>query len=135
MRSAYLLLALICLLIASQGLLRAQMPAQAPATPPAAAPAVPPNHMDGALLAKHIAAGLNCSACHAENPPSKAADPVGCLNCHGPNDALVASTAADEPNPHAVSHIGEIPCTECHHVHKPSEVFCNNCHSYDLTMP
>jgi hypothetical protein len=93
------------------------------------------NAANDLLLAKHLAAGLKCSACHKDNPPKTPANDAVCLTCHGPLSALIAKTAADAPNPHAQAHIGPIPCTACHHVHAPSESYCNKCHSFDMTVP
>lgn len=87
------------------------------------------------LLSKHLAAGLDCAACHAEKPPAKAPAAAQCLNCHGPADALIKKTAGDTPNPHAEGHIGQLPCTACHHVHKQSETYCDKCHSFGLKTP
>jgi Zn finger protein HypA/HybF involved in hydrogenase expression len=88
----------------------------------------------GFLIDKHIAAGLNCAACHAESPPSKPADTAVCVKCHGTNAQVAAKTASDQPNPHA-SHLGEIACTSCHHVHQASVLYCAQCHNFDLKTP
>jgi hypothetical protein len=88
----------------------------------------------GFLIDKHVAAHVTCAQCHAAGmavPPATAA----CLTCHGGTyQKLAASTAKDTPNPHE-SHQGEIPCSACHHVHKSSQLICNNCHNFDLTAP
>jgi cytochrome c3-like protein len=99
--------------------------AQSPPTPGAG---------HGFLIDKHVAAGLSCNACHAENPPAKAADQSACIKCHGSYKDIAAKTAADQPNPHA-SHLGDIPCASCHHVHQASVTYCAQCHNFDLTTP
>jgi len=100
--------------------------AQAPSAPGAG---------KGFLIDKHLAAKLTCAACHGENPPRAAPPMATCLGCHGGTyEKLAATTAADRPNPHS-SHQGPVPCTNCHHVHKASETFCNSCHSYDMNTP
>jgi len=88
----------------------------------------------GFLIDKHVAAHVTCAQCHAGGiavPPATAA----CLTCHGGTyQKLAASTAKDMPNPHE-SHQGEIPCAQCHHVHKASVTLCNQCHTFDMSTP
>jgi len=88
------------------------------------------------LLQKHLGAGLNCAACHKENPPSTPVKMDKCLTCHGGNyDKLADMTEGKgERNPHA-SHNGDLACESCHHVHKPSENFCAQCHQFELKVP
>lgn len=95
---------------------------------------VAPGAGHGFLIDKHVAAGLNCAACHSESPPSKQPDAAVCVKCHGTNAQMAAKTASDQPNPHA-SHLGEIPCTSCHHIHQASVLYCAQCHNFDLKTP
>ena len=88
----------------------------------------------GFLIDRHTAAGLNCASCHAESPPSKAPDNSACMKCHGSYADVAAKTAQDQPNPHA-SHLGQIPCTSCHHVHQASQIYCAQCHNFDMKTP
>jgi len=89
----------------------------------------------GFLINKHVAAGLSCANCHTKNPPMKRPDMATCLACHGGTyEKLAAMTEKNQPNPHA-SHQGPLPCSSCHHVHVASQMFCNNCHNYDITTP
>jgi hypothetical protein len=88
----------------------------------------------GYLIDKHIRAGLNCASCHSAAPPPQAPEMTACIGCHGSYQQIAAKTAADTPNPHA-SHLGEIPCAACHHLHKASEVFCNECHAFGMNPP
>ena len=86
---------------------------------------------DGRLLARHQAAGQSCTACHAETPPRQKPATAGCLGCHGDQAAIAAKTAKANPNPHAPPHLdagGTQTCTDCHSVHKQSEVTCTDCH-------
>lgn len=106
--------------------------AQAPAPAPAATAAPGVGH--GFLIDKHVAAGLNCAACHSETPPSKQPDSAVCMKCHGSYADVAAKTASDQPNPHA-SHLGNIPCTSCHHVHQASVTYCAQCHNFDFKTP
>ena len=86
----------------------------------------------GSLISKHVAAGLTCGKCHTEGTVPETAT---CLSCHGRTYAnLAAQTDKDQPNPHA-SHRGEVPCGECHHVHRASVILCHQCHTYDMTTP
>jgi fumarate reductase flavoprotein subunit len=86
------------------------------------------------LIDKHIVAGLNCASCHHDAPPPNAPEMTACIGCHGSYQQIAAKTATDQPNPHA-SHLGEIPCSACHHVHQASEMFCDQCHAFGLTPP
>jgi len=93
-----------------------------------------PGTHHGFLIDKHVAAGLTCAKCHTEST-AKAPEMATCLICHGGTYAdLAAQTDKYGPNPHA-SHRGEVPCTECHHVHRASLTPCNQCHTYDMTAP
>ena len=109
--------------------------AVAPADLTAPTPVPPGDTVPDVLYSKHLAARLDCAACHVDRPPATQADASTCLTCHGPLAALVEKTAADEPNPHAKSHIGLLSCTACHHIHVLSESFCNKCHSFDMNVP
>lgn len=88
----------------------------------------------GYLIDKHVAAGLSCNACHSEIPPAQQPDQSVCIKCHGAYKDLAAKTAADQPNPHA-SHLGEVPCANCHRIHRASENYCSQCHSFDMNTP
>lgn len=85
------------------------------------------------LAKTHADAKVACAKCHGQAKPAKApAKPnASCVTCHGPQPALAGKTAAAKPNPHAPPHLaaGETQaCNECHHIHKPSEVACAECH-------
>jgi len=118
-------LVLLCLLVGLSQAIVLRAVAQGPAAPGAG---------HGSLIGKHVAAGLTCGKCHTEGT-AKAPEMVTCLSCHGRTYAnLAAQTDKDQPNPHA-SHRGEVPCGECHHVHRASVILCNQCHTYDMTAP
>ena len=99
----------------------------------AQAPAAPGSG-HGFLIDKHLAAGVNCAGCHANAAPPLVPAMTVCTGCHGSYQQIAAKTAADDPNPHA-SHQGDIPCSSCHHVHKASESFCDQCHNFGMTTP
>ncbi len=104
-------------------------------TAPHATAQVPaPGSGHGFLIDKHVAAGIPCSSCHTETPPSKAPDNSACGKCHGSYADLAAKTQAADPNPHA-SHLGAVPCSSCHHVHQASVTYCTQCHSFDMKTP
>lgn len=94
-----------------------------------------PGSGHGFLIDKHLAAELDCGACHAESRPYAPPPMALCLDCHGGTyQKLAAMTASAQPNPHA-SHLGEAPCTSCHHVHIASQTLCNTCHNFEMTTP
>jgi hypothetical protein len=80
----------------------------------------------------HARKGVMCAGCHGRGLP-KSDDTVEndrCIECHGPKDVLSKKTEPKElkdRNPHE-SHLGEIACTVCHKAHKPSKVYCLDCH-------
>ena len=62
-----------------------------------------------------------------------------CFGCHLPNEhtnyeQIILATAELELNPHD-SHLGEMECSICHKVHKPSEDYCADCHEAVATEP
>lgn len=80
------------------------------------------------LPTHHAKAGVHCFDCHQEEKPTKkAVASESCMTCHGDYPAMKALTKDAKPNPHD-SHVGEIPCTECHRQHKPGVVKCLECH-------
>lgn len=83
----------------------------------------------------HLLSGITCTQCHGETKPPTAVPTEKCVSCH-PIDALIEKTkTVEDANPHD-SHYGpNLPCEKCHHAHKESEVFCNQCHSFDFVVP
>ena len=76
----------------------------------------------------HAKAGVHCFDCHQEEKPTKkAVASDSCMVCHGDYPAMKALTKDAKPNPHD-SHLGEIPCSECHRQHRPPVVKCLECH-------
>lgn len=81
---------------------------------------------------RHAQAGVFCTGCHGKDLPAFAVDVdnLTCLKCHGPLDALQTKTEPEQfkdRNPHK-SHLGEVACTICHHMHSPQEIYCLKCH-------
>ena len=89
------------------------------------------------LPAHHTKAGVHCFDCHQEEKPTKkAVASESCMTCHGDYPAMKALTKEAKPNPHD-SHLGEIPCTDCHRQHQPPVVKCLECHEgkYKFKIP
>ena len=77
---------------------------------------------------KHLAQGLECSACHGEGP-KKPVTGAKCLECHESFDNVAKRTQDMEPNLHDNHQSMQgISCTECHKGHHPDVVFCQPCH-------
>jgi hypothetical protein len=83
------------------------------------------------LIEVHKAKGVSCGQCHKETATrSTPADQV-CTDCHGDQASLALRTAKADPNPHASPHLSQgqtQACSDCHHIHRPSEVACSDCH-------
>jgi hypothetical protein len=86
------------------------------------------------LIDKHIGAGLTCDSCHRDAVAPNAPEMTVCTGCHGSYSQIAAKTGSDQPNPHA-SHLGKITCAACHHVHRASESFCDQCHAFGMNPP
>lgn len=88
----------------------------------------------------HAEAGIECIDCHGVAEPVKRAKAKNCKSCHGDMADAAAisfkdsSGAAHELNPHN-AHPGQIRCTLCHASHKPSKLYCNTCHEFELQVP
>lgn len=77
----------------------------------------------------HEGAGVSCAICHQETPPAVAPPDALCVACHG--TMLDSGPSILTPDPHHSPHLGagEVPvCSDCHHIHRPSEVTCVMCH-------
>jgi len=100
----------------------------------------------------HAEANVTCKDCHHVTPFEAAGEALtyvtgdyeepmreisyskeGCLQCHRSYESLAERTSALEPNPHE-SHLGELDCTLCHKSHRPSEVYCTQCHITQLSL-
>lgn len=85
------------------------------------------------LVDRHKAAGLTCASCHGKAAFTEPVEAATCMRCHG-SYAQLADRTPWEPNPHR-SHMGELACSVCHNVHKPSVSFCDQCHSFGMDVP
>lgn len=88
------------------------------------------------LADRHVAKGMQCTACHDANQKLlKVGDNDICVKCHGDYPAMVKKTDGRfEVNPHA-QHDGLLPCTECHKGHKAGVNYCGQCHNYTYKVP
>lgn len=104
---------------------------------------------------KHAVAGITCHDCHKSSIPDQVNQvwkyatsdyetPLEkrdfgtvefCTDCHE-FASFIDSTNYEESNPHN-SHNGLLECNECHQSHGDSQVFCNQCHTFDWasTLP
>jgi hypothetical protein len=87
-----------------------------------------------ARLDKHAARGLTCEVCHGSAKPSGPPPMSVCVGCHGSYAQLAEQTGNLVPNPHK-SHMGELECGLCHKEHRPSILFCNTCHVFEMKVP
>ncbi|MFC1531789.1 cytochrome c3 family protein [Thermodesulfobacteriota bacterium] len=93
------------------------------------------DHLDN-IHAKNMVA---CSSCHGPRLPNNAAivPMARCLSCHYSYEKIAKETVSEEfpdINPHD-SHNGEIECTSCHHLHQTSQLYCLECHDFDIKVP
>lgn len=82
------------------------------------------------LQDKHGDAGVQCSDCHRNTSPEPPSHVV-CVACHGTTLEREQPVRQRGPDPHRSPHLGpgEVPvCSDCHHVHRESEVTCVMCH-------
>lgn len=95
-------------------------------------------HLDGKISGSHLhlLRGVFCSACHGEK---KIYVPVGtdrCLKCHINGQKIAELTNTLDPNPHDSIHYGQdLDCDLCHYMHKKSENYCNQCHTFANIVP
>ncbi len=84
----------------------------------------------------HLLSDISCSDCHGKKKKETSLSSDDCHTCHDGFDAIVSLTSSIEPNPHD-SHYGEMDCDVCHHLHSPSENFCNQpgCHTIYYVVP
>jgi fumarate reductase flavoprotein subunit len=90
------------------------------------------------LRGKHRDMALTCVGCHETDSPTKTASSSTCRTCHAQVDVRTRSLSSGGKtyafNPHA-SHQGDLRCTLCHKVHKPSVLICKDCHAFDVVVP
>ena len=100
----------------------------------------------------HAEADVECLDCHeatieqqvkelVANVTGNYEDPLAerklpkeeCLACHDHDSypELAEATSDWDHNPHD-SHYGEMECSICHNMHRPSELYCTQCHSVEV---
>lgn len=106
----------------------------------AAADATTNKYSNISLEELHKGKKVTCVGCHEEKQQDKIAVDdnetvvnATCVECHGTLGELAAS-AKGHITPHR-SHLGTISCTSCHSGHSESKVYCNNCHTFDMSIP
>lgn len=82
----------------------------------------------------HGLRGIACVACHEGSMDSAPEGDRVCIQCHGRLNEVATQPARGGPNPHD-SHYRGLECTFCHHVHRPSEDFCLQCHEFGYRIP
>ena len=83
----------------------------------------------------HQLSGVTCTKCHGETQPPAPVTTETCVTCHPIPELIEKTKLVEEANPHN-SHYGpDLACEMCHHAHKESEVFCNQCHSFEFVVP
>jgi hypothetical protein len=83
---------------------------------------------------KHKNAGVSCEGCHRDEAAKEQVSTAVCIGCHGDYPKIAELRAKSSPNPHE-SHLGNLKCESCHHVHKLSEDYCGKCHLIEFKVP
>jgi len=83
---------------------------------------------------KHKKTGVVCEECHEGEISKGNVTKVNCFKCHIGYLKLAERTNKITPNPHK-SHIGNLECIACHHIHKASEDYCGECHNIGFKVP
>jgi nitrate/TMAO reductase-like tetraheme cytochrome c subunit len=82
----------------------------------------------------HQLNGVSCTDCHGEKRPAESPDNQKCIPCHSDYKKGIVRTDKSLPNMHD-SHMGDLDCMLCHHVHTKSENFCSQCHWWKYRVP
>lgn len=91
----------------------------------------------------HLDNGLECADCHETDTPTKRANQRLCIECHGDKadddevKTLVDANGTKDESTIHTSHAGQLRCTLCHAIHKPSVLYCNEgCHhTWQIKVP
>ncbi len=95
-----------------------------------------PGTLRGKMTSGHMhqLSGISCSDCHGKERPATSPEGQKCLDCHADYKTNLVLTDKALPSPHQ-SHMGELDCLLCHHVHARSENFCAQCHHWKYSVP
>ncbi|MGX9460826.1 cytochrome c3 family protein [Shewanella sp. A14] len=80
---------------------------------------------------------LECKDCHKEGKPNKKVNKRTCIECHDskPTESKTYIDGSTERNFNIHdSHQGELRCTLCHHNHSDSNLYCNQCHQFNINI-
>lgn len=84
----------------------------------------------------HYLRGVSCDQCHEKEKAPEFVGTQKCYTCHGNGDDVAGLTQAKDPNPHNSLHYGtSLDCDLCHHFHRKSENYCNQCHEFKFIVP
>ena len=84
----------------------------------------------------HLLSKIGCGDCHSDPKAPAPLKNNDCFNCHGSAREVAERTAESQPNPHDSIHYGtSLDCELCHHQHRSSENFCDQCHKSELKVP
>jgi hypothetical protein len=83
---------------------------------------------------RHEQIKKTCLDCHLTYFPVKGVSMGACFKCHSSYGKLATMTEKAKLNPHA-SHLDNLECALCHKAHRKSELYCNQCHEFDLKVP
>ena len=87
------------------------------------------------LSHSHQLSTVTCADCHGTTKPAKPPpDQKRCLSCHADYKKIAILTDKTLPDPHD-SHMGDLDCGLCHHLHSKSENFCSQCHDWKYLVP
>ncbi len=94
-----------------------------------------PGSLRGVITLSHAHQlnGVGCNDCHGVKKPVESPDSQKCIECHS-DYKKSARTDMTLANMHD-SHMGDLDCMLCHHVHKKSENFCSTCHWWKYKVP
>ena len=97
------------------------------------------------LAQLHKERKIECDECHGKKTDAsdriavddnETAVNASCVECHASDIADLNAKSKSHINPHK-SHLGNTEtfnCTICHSGHQQSKVYCNNCHSFDMSI-
>ena len=94
-----------------------------------------PDSLRGVITLSHAHQfnGVGCVDCHGEKKPVESPDSQKCIGCHtdykkSPRTDMSLANMHD-------SHMGDLDCMLCHHMHAKSENFCGQCHWWKFRVP
>ncbi len=89
----------------------------------------------------HVENELTCMDCHGVDKPTAPPEQASCENCHGDMTDAPQIEFLNIMTQHKVkeyihdSHQAPVPCMDCHKVHAPSKLYCDECHVFEINVP